>query len=889
MPGAIVGAIVADAVGTALASTAFGAASLFGNFTVGKLIGTVIGGASSMIVSSALADSPAQQDPAAADPVVQSQGRLVNVRQPTAPWQVIYGEARVGGVLTYMEVTSLGGATNNILHIIITLAGHECAAIGDVYFDDEVIPLDGSLANGGGNATGRLAGYCTIEKSLGDESGQPFASLVGYSAGKWTDAHRQSGRTKLYVRLIASPDKFPNGVPTITAVVQGCKLYDPRTGLTAYSANDALAVNHYLTNTAFGFGATYASEIHEDTLIASANVCDEDVTLAAGGTEDRYRVGGAFLTSATPKRTLELMLSAMAGKAVEIGGQWFIYAGAYDTPTLELDESDLAGSIHVQALVSRRENANGTKGTFTDPNSSWQPTDFPAIASSTYLAEDGNERVWRDLDLTAFVTSGTQAQRLAKIDLLSVRQGLTVVMPCKLTAWAAATGRTVAVTNTKFGWSSKAFDVQSSRFTVADDGTLGVELSLRETAAAVYDWSTSEEQAVDIAPNSNLPDPYTVAAPGAPTIAEDLYETTASRRVAARATVSWAGADAFAIGYEVQYKLAADSLWTTLPRVSAESQQILDIAYGVYDFRVKAVNAIGVSSAWSPTVTKEILGLSARPSALSDLTLQKIGSQAFITFMQSVDLDVLRGGRILVRHSEATSGATWEASFSIGNERGYPGDAVYVLVPLKAGTYLLKAEDTSGQQSETAASVVSDGATALSWSALGSVTEDATFPGTHSNTVAADGVLKLVGTGLVDDIPDFDGISNLDSYGGISAAGTYTFSAGLDLGAKTRAQLYSTLVGVTENVNDLIDGRAGDIDDWLDFDGTAGGGACDAWLETRATDDNPAGSPTWSAWNRLDVSEYNARAFQFRLRIISSDPAYNLLVSQLRAHAQEVV
>jgi len=888
MPGAIVGAIIADAVGTALASTAFGATSLFGNFTVGKLIGAATGAVAYSLVSSALADSPAQQDTAAADPAVQSQGRLVNVRQPTAPWQIIYGRARVGGVLTYIQSTPADGMDNGLLQIVLTLAGHEVEEIESIWFDDEEIPLDGTLANGGGDATGRLAGYCAIEIALGSETGQPFPGLVAYSGGQWTDAHRQSGRAKIYVRLRFNPDLYPNGVPTITAVVKGRKVYDPRSALTAYSANAALCVNDYFTSTAFGIGATYASEIDETALIAAANDCDDDVTLAAGGTEKRYAVGGAFLASAVPKRTLELLLAAMAGKAVPVGGQWFIYAGAYDAPTVELDESDLAGAIHVQSLISRRESANGTKGTFTAPDT-WQPTDFPAIASSTYLAEDGNERVWRDLDLTAFVTSGTQAQRIAKIDLLSVRQGLTVVMPCKLTAWKAVTGRTVAITNTKFGWSSKAFDVQSSRFTVADDGTLGVELSLRETAAAVFDWSTSEEQTVDLAPNSDLPDPFTVAAPGAPVVSEALYETTAQRRVAAVATVSWVGADAFVSTYELQYKLASATEWTTLPRTSAATQDILDIAYGVYDFRVKAVSVIGVSSAWSPTTTKEILGLSARPADLSGLAIQKIGSQALITFTQAADLDVLRGGRILVRHSEATTGATWEASFSIGNERGYPGDAVYVLVPLKAGTYLLKAEDASGQQSETAATIVSDGATALSWSALGSVTEDATFPGTHLNTVAADGVLKLVGTGLVDDIPDFDGIANLDSYGGISAAGTYTFSAGLDLTTKTRAQLYSTLVGVTENVNDLIDERTDDIDDWIDFDGTAGGGSCDAWLEARATDDNPAGSPTWSAWNRLDVSEYNARAFQFRLRIISSDPAYNLLVSQLRAFAQEVV
>lgn len=881
MPSSIIGALVSTVVADALV------ANFAVSVLVGKIGGAIAGFAASSIVSGALADDPAAPQ-AASDPVIQSQGRLVNVRQPVAPWQVIYGEARVGGVITYLQSTAGDGLDNGLLQIVLTLAGHECAAIGDIYFDDEVIPLDGTLANGGGDATGRLAGYCAVEKSLGNESGQPFAALVAYSGGQWTDAHRQSGRAKLYVRLRFNPDLFPNGVPTITAVLQGKKVYDPRSATTAYSANAALCVNDYLTSTAYGFGSTYATEIDADALAAAANVCDENVTLAAGGTEDRYALNGAFLTSASPKRTLELMLAAMAGKAVNVGGKWFVYAGAYDTPTITLDESDLAGPIRVQSLISRRENANGVKGVFTDPDSSWQPTDFPALASSTYLAEDGNERVWRDLDLSAFVTSGTQAQRLAKIDLLSVRQGLTVVLPCKLTAWAAVTGRTVAVTNTKFGWSGKAFDVQSSRFTVGDDGVLGVELSLRETAAAVYDWSTSEEQTVDIAPNSDLPDPFSVAAPGTPSVSEVLYETTGERRVANRTTVTWVGNDAFASLYDLQYKLAAASAWTSLPRIAAQSAELLDLAPGVYHFRVRAITGIGAASSWSATAVQEILGLSARPSALADLTLQKIGSQAFITFTQSTDLDVLRGGRVLVRHSEAASGATWEGSFSVGNERGYPGDAVYVLVPLKPGTYLLKAEDSSGQQSETAATVVSDGATALAWTLLDSVTEDPTFPGAHANTVAADGVLKLAGTGLVDDIPDFDGISDLDSYGGIAAAGTYTFSAGVDLGAKTRVQAYSALEGLTENVNDLIDERSGNVDDWLDFDGTAGGGACDAWVEARATDDDPAGSPAWGAWNRLDVSEFNARALQFRLRIVSTDPAYNVLVSALSAHVQEV-
>lgn len=822
-----------------------------------------------------------QKKPQSQQAEIGSQGRLVNIRQPISSWQIIAGQARVGGTITFVEVVSRGGDANNLLNLVITFSGHAVEEIGDVYFNDELLSIDG---NGVVNHHGA---QCLVVKSLGDEAGQPFPGLVTqYSDGKWTDAHRQSGRAKLWVALPASADAFPTGIPVVTAVIKGAKLYDTRDSSTAWSANAALWTAHYLTNTAYGLGADYTEEIDTDDLDAAASVCDEAVTLAAGGTEARYEVNGAFLTSEAPQDVLGRLLGSMAGKAVNHGAAWHIYAGAYYAPTVTLDESDLAGPIKVQSLVSRRENCNGVKGIFTDPNSSWQPTDFPAIASATYMAEDNDERVWRDVDYSSFVTSGTQAQRLAKIELLRTRQPLTVVAPHKLTAFGVVPGRTVSIDNTKFGFSAKAFDVESSSFTIDGEGALGVQLAFRETVSTIYDWSTSEELSVDPAPNTTLPDPFDVAAPGTPTVVDTLYETTSTRRVQAKMEISWAAsANAFVTLYEVQYRLSGAASWTILPRTSGTTAEVLDIAPGTYEVRVKGLSQIGISSDWSPTTTAALLGLSAQPSALTDVNIQKLGSQAIITFTQSADLDVRRGGRILVRHSEAASGASWEASFSIGNELGYPGDAVHVIVPLKSGTYLLKPEDTSGQQSVAAAAVASDGATALTFANVDSITEDTTFTGTHDNTVATGSVLKLVGTGLIDDIPDFDSISSLDSYGGIVAAGTYTFSAGIDCGSKKHVQAYGELVGVTENVNDLIDERTALMDDWVDFDGSAGGGSCDAWLEARVSDDNV----TYGDWNRCDRTEFHTRYLQFRLRITSNDPAYNLLVSQLRAHVQEVV
>lgn len=958
-----------------VAAAVLGAVAAGSTFTIaaGLTLGFSWGAFASSLVLGGLSKAFTKK-PSAPSSAITAQGQLITAREPIAPWQVIIGERRVGGTITFMEVTSVGQGVNNFLHMVITLAGHVSEEIVDIYFDDEIIPLDAN-----GDATGRWLNtgpeggtYVHIDKSLGGEAGQPFPVLVAHSAGKWTDAHRQSGRTKLYVRLSANQDLFPRGIPNITALLRGLKVYDPRSASTGWHHNPALATSAYLTHTGFGLGAVYADEINETALIAAANEDEERVAFApafanftaspttdaltmeagarlpntgdgvqvsstgtlpaglaaattyyarryAGGTfqlatsyanalvgtvinmtdagtgthiltyfdEPRYTANGAFSTSETPKAVLETLLPAMAGRAVNVGGKWHLYAGAYEAPTVTLDESDLAGPIRVQSLVSRRENANGVKGIFVDPSNAWQPTDFPPIASSAYLAEDNDERVWRDIDLSGFTTSGAMAQRLAKIELLRTRQGLTVSAPFKLTAFRVMAGGTVALDNTKFGWSGKAFDVVGSRFALTPAGELGVELDLRETASAVYDWTTDEEQAVDVAPNTGLPTGLTINPPGAPLVTESLYETRDGAGVRVKVTINWVAApDSFVHEYQAEYKLAGASVYTELPRVRGLTTEVLDIAPGVYDFRVKAISTLLVSSAYSPVTTKDVQGLAGTPADVAGLTLQAVGGLAVLRWTLHPDLDVRVGGKIIFRHSETTSGAVWQEAFTIGEAA--PGNANFAVLPLKAGSYLAKAEDSSGILSATAAAVSTKQASVLTFSTLNTAQEDAAFSGTHSGTIAIDGGLKLLGSGNFDAIADFDAIASLDDAGGVGASGTYTFAAGIDLTTVKRVRVTSKLEGVIVNVNDLIDARTDNIDDWVDFDGTLGADA-DAYVEMRETDDDPAGAPTWSAWKRLDADEHECRGLQFRAQLATNDPAYNVHIDVLRATVAEVV
>ena len=66
-------------------------------------------------------------------------GITVTAKAPTAPYRIIYGESRVGGVIVYAETTS---DTNEFLHMVIVLAGHEVDDISSIYVGDDVVSLE---------------------------------------------------------------------------------------------------------------------------------------------------------------------------------------------------------------------------------------------------------------------------------------------------------------------------------------------------------------------------------------------------------------------------------------------------------------------------------------------------------------------------------------------------------------------------------------------------------------------------------------------------------------------------------------------------------------------------------------------------------------------------
>jgi len=800
-------------------------------------------------------------------PQTTLQNRTVTIREPVVPRDLVYGRTRKGGVIVFLNSS---GSDNAVLDLVIVLATHRVKSIGAVYFEGEV------ALNAAGTAQGRWAGKVSIEKKLGDANQTAFAGLKAALPDKWTENHRLRGCAAIHLRLTYDQDAYPGGIPNITVDLEGKNdIWDPRIQTFVYSANPALCLADYMTNPIWSIGARIGQPdgIDELSLVEAANICDETVPLAGGGAEPRYACNGVITLSEVPKTIIEGLLTSFAGRCAFSGGSWRIHAGAWRAPSVALTSDHVReAGLTLATRVTMSSNFNGVRGQFVSPENDWQPDDFPAYASAAYLAEDGGEQKWRDISLP-FTISATMAQRLAKIELERARRQMTVRLSGKLSAWAATVGDVVTLSYARWGFAAKPFEVQGVSLDLAASGDAALllpELVLRETSPRVYDWAASEAQIYAAAPRTALPNAYDVPAPGPPTVTEDLYITRDGGGLKVLARVAWEAAPSgFVAGYQLQARQSVGGDWLDYGRTDGTSLEIRDIAPGAWQFRVKAISVLGVSSIWQGA-SVEILGLTAPPAGLDSVTLQTAGGLAILKWARSVDPDVRVGGNIVIRHSKEVT-ATWSDSYSMDRVGG--GEAIAV-VPLKPGTYLIRAED-SGGRSGPETLVSTKGAQVLAFSTLAYLQADPGFVGAKTG-------LQVVGSNLTLTTATTGGVTQVTAM-----EGQYGFAAGLDLGAVKRVRLRSEIGVAALALNDRIDARTALMDSWADFDGAAGA-EIDVLFEIRETDDDPNISPAWGPWGRLDNHEIEARAVEARAYLSTKDASYTPIVSQLRLYADEV-
>lgn len=514
----------------ALIGGALGAGAAVG-IVGGAIIGGLIGGALALAIDSAIPDTPEQR-----------RNPLEIKMDSAAPRRLIYGTKRAGGYQVYANLTD----DNKYMHIVVIICDGPVEGLG-LMLNAVEVTLDGN----GVVQAGEFADKVRCKFHLGAADQAADATMIS-ELPDWTSDHRLLGIAYAYLRFEYDEEIFPGGkMPDVNFLVQGRNdIYDPRTDTSGFTANSALIKNHFLTMPRMGPAADFDTEVDSASLVASANVCDEDISLDGGGTEKRYETHGAIDMDREIEGILSDLCMPMAGFWVYSGGLFYIRAGYYQAPDFTITKDMIVGKVTNSNSIRKKDRANTIKGKFRGPDRNYREVSFPARVSAAGKAADGEELA-KEVDMP-LINSHTQCQRVAQILLNRIRLMKRISFPATIEALKAISGQTVTLDFDEL--SASGVYLANSVSPKVVDGSIEVSLSLEQYDASIYSWSTLDEQ-------SFAADALIVADSSIRSYTFNLYATVFSEEHAI--VLSWDSLPAqFRDSFvEIEYKPSAETEW----------------------------------------------------------------------------------------------------------------------------------------------------------------------------------------------------------------------------------------------------------------------------------------------------------------------------------------
>lgn len=755
-------------------------------------------------------------------------GQLVNVRDAIGPQEYVYGQVRKGGTIVFAETT---GANNKFLHLVIALAGHPVEEVGDIYINDEIVTISSNFVTGA-----RWDSKVRIKKYDGTQTAVDPDLLAETS---WPATAVGTGIAYIYARLEYDQNVFSGGLPTITAVVKGKKVENTSGVAQTYpaSANAALVIRDYLKS-AYGLNDTGLNETYFAT---AANDCNDDIPLAAGGTQKRYTIDGVVNADQAIGDVLQNMLTACNGTLYYSGGEWRLRVGVYEPSIMSFTLDDIRSDITLPTRVSRRDNFNRVVGTFSDASGDWIEADYPPVVSAQFLAEDANIENSLDLPLT-YVTNGSRAQRVAKQVLFRSREQMTFSADFSLKAMDVEVGDIVDLTITEYGWSAKEFEVVNWRMTIDAERGAQVSMTLRETSQAAFDWD-AEESAL-AANNTTLLPYYEAVAVGISLATEAII---LSEKLINRLDITVSSTSPEQVAFaEVEFKKSSDSTWIKVGIGELGLFNVFDLERADYDVRARSINPFGVRGAWATVSEFNVDATGGAPADVDGFSFEVVGNQLNLSWEPVPDLDL---SFYRVRHSISQTGASWAAATTAIDKVARPG--VSASLPLRSGSYLIRAYDKSLVPSDNYTTVVVPVDYLPSYTTTTTQTEDPSFTGSKTGVSVVSSALRLTSPITAGD------------------SGTYDFSTYIDttsarlVWARIEAAVtrQNDAAGLFDDLPGLFDALAGLFDDLgnQQFDDH------NVLFYISTTNDDPAGTPTWSAYQLFRAGNFYGRAFRFRV------------------------
>ncbi len=464
-----------------------------------------------------------------------------------------------------------------------------------------------------------------------------------------------------------------------SAVIKGLKIYDPREDDYAYSTNPALILCDLLVR---------AGETVDWTgSLDAIDYCDEEVH-----GQPRWTCS-LVINNPSDIATHAETLRGYAHCLIDHGPNGIRLVPDVATATSRtLTASDiLAGSLTL-SRPARRDTPTYVRLGYTDTapkagtrngpwGTAWATAQHPGIVT--------NEAPWIEAGLTMSGIQTRQEAGRAAIERLNGYTLRNLLAECTIRdeGLAIAVGDVVEITH-PLGLEDKPM-----RVLAVDDSSPGrYKLRLEEYDPAVYSSAVVDDPTY---PDTELPSPFDVPAPGTVSVVEEVYQQL-DGTYASRLRVTWSEDDyPYAHSYECRVKRDGVLMWRSSgPDAEAVTSAIQ--AQATYEILVRIVAAIGITGAWSSQALY-VEGKNFPPTDVATLNAVEMGGEVRLSWTSAIDTDIWR---YEIRWGAA--GGDWETATLLDRV-----DSLRLItrdIPPGTWRFWVKALDSIGQYSANAAS-----------------------------------------------------------------------------------------------------------------------------------------------------------------------------------------
>lgn len=563
------------AVFTAITGAIAGALTSVIGAALAGVAANIIVGAALLGISMLLAPRP---------PVMKTPQAQAVVNQSTGPRIRGYGYALLGGTRAFFD------SKDGYLYQVIMMHSGEIDYIEHFRVGDQQVTLNGDgdvtapdvfVSDNTGNP------YIRIRAHNGSPNQAADAMMMDAWPGVWTSEHRLRGIANLVTRF-RSPRTdnasvvYPESYNTpVRALCRLSRVWDPRNDTTGWSDNPALCILDYLTHPD-GFKKT-RDDIDLNSFALFANLCDEAVPLAAGGTEKRYRLWGVYSLNDEPEDILRKMRATCDAELYQNAqGKIAIRGGKWEAPTVTITDRDILGHSMEQGN-NRFAAFNELKIMYTSPLHDYQTME--ATAWIDLADQDERGPIPSDLDLD-FVPSPSQARRLAKIHIAKSNPRWKGRVTTNLMGLNALGERTIALEISELEI-TEAFYVAG--FSIASDLT-SVEVEVMTISEEAYQWNPATEEGQNPAvPQDTTPD-LTIPVP------QNLILTRPSPGVV-EAEVDEPSRSGLTV--QVQIRAGAGSSWQDMVTNEDGVSAAINLPDGQYQATARWLGPQNIVSQWS--------------------------------------------------------------------------------------------------------------------------------------------------------------------------------------------------------------------------------------------------------------------------------------------------